>query len=251
MASPAQHKVRDAQSGQGRKAFEVYRQLCYGEQPLGYIIKAELYALLLSNIPGALGLLLRKWCYPSLFQACGKGVIFGRQLTLRHAHKITLGDGVILDDGVVLDAKGHDNRGIRIGDRVYIGRHTIIYCKNGNIDIEAHVNISSNVQVFSSHQVTLGAGTVIAAFTYILSGGQYDYTSPTPFAEQSGMITRGPTEVGPNCWLGAHAVVVDGVSVGEHCVIGAGAVVTRSIPPHHLATGIPAKAQPLPAAEPG
>lgn len=35
-----------------------------------------------------------------------------RNLTLRHAHKINLGDRVIVDDNAVLDAKGDDNNGI-------------------------------------------------------------------------------------------------------------------------------------------
>ena len=62
-------------------------------------------------------------------------MFFGRHLTLRHAHKIRLGQGVVIDDNGVLDAKGDGNRGIVLGNRVYVGRNTIIYCKNGDIHI--------------------------------------------------------------------------------------------------------------------
>jgi acetyltransferase-like isoleucine patch superfamily enzyme len=41
--------------------------------------------------------------------------------------------------------------------------------------------------------------------------------------------------------LGAKVVVLDGVSVGERAVLGAGAVVTKNIPSHTVAVGVPAK----------
>jgi acetyltransferase-like isoleucine patch superfamily enzyme len=104
------------------------------------------------------------------------------------------------------------------------------------------VNISSNCQVFSSNRLTLGRQTVIGAFTYILSGGEYDYTNrDLTFAEQSGMETKGPLTIGPNCWLSAGVTVLDAACIGEHCVIGAGAVVTKPVPANSIAVGVPAK----------
>ena len=148
---------------------------------------------------------------------------------------------MIIDDLAVLDAKGADNEGIEIGDGVYIGRHTIVYTKNGDIEINDRVNISSNCQLFSSNRLEIGADTVIGAYTYLLSGGEYDAMDPTPFSGQSGMNTKGPTIIGPNCWLSARVTVLDGVEVGTHCVLGAGAVANKSIPANCVAVGIPAK----------
>jgi acetyltransferase-like isoleucine patch superfamily enzyme len=51
---------------------------------------------------------------------------------LRHPHKI-IGDNVVIDDLCCLDAKGTDNRGITIGNGVFVGRNTILSCKNGDI----------------------------------------------------------------------------------------------------------------------
>ena len=47
--------------------------------------------------------------------------------------------------------------------------------------------------------------------------------------------------IGRNCWLGAHVTVTDRGEIGEHCVVGAGAVVTRALPPHSVAVGVPAR----------
>ena len=54
---------------------------------------------------------------------------------LRHPHKIRIGDNVVIDDNCLIDAKGESNAGIRIGSGVFIGRNTILSCKNGDIEL--------------------------------------------------------------------------------------------------------------------
>ena len=41
-------------------------------------------------------------------------------------------------------------------------------------------------------------------------------------------------------WIGANAVITDGVTIHKGAVIGAGAVVTKDIPPYSIAVGVPA-----------
>ena len=50
-----------------------------------------------------------------------------------------------------------------------------------------------------------------------------------------------PITIGDNCWLAGNVTVCGGVTIGEGCVIGAGSVVTRDIPPHSLAVGVPCR----------
>lgn len=224
-----------------KSAFATYRQIVYGPISLTRLTYTELITNLLGGLRGAPGLALRKIAYPQLFSRCGTKTLFGRNISLRHAAKIRIGERSIIDDNVLLDAKGDDNRGIDIGDNVYIGRNTLIYCKNGNIRIGDNVNISSNCQIFSSGDLIIEHDTVIAAFCYLLNGGSYDMHSPVPFSQQTGMNSSGPTTIGPNCWIAAHSTITDGVTIGQHSVIAAGSVVTRDIPPDTLAAGTPAK----------
>ena len=93
------------------------------------MIYFEFVILFFSLIPGALGLICRKVFYRPLFNQVGKNVIFGRNLTFRHPHKIVIGDNVIIDDECLLDAKGESNTGIRIGDYVSIGRFSSLVCR--------------------------------------------------------------------------------------------------------------------------
>ncbi|MDD5707493.1 MAG: acyltransferase [Kiritimatiellae bacterium] len=234
-------KVKDLGRAGGGSAFGRYRALVHGDIAPWRVWRNELLTLLFMNLPGALGLALRQRCYPCMFRQCGRGVVFGRGVTLRHAHKIALGEGCIIDDGALLDAKGSANRGIELGNGVYIGRNTNVYCKNGDIVVGDRANFSANCTLFSSNRLSVGAGCMVGAYCYFLSGGEYDYHDATPFADQSGMCTRGPLEIGADCWFGARVTVLDAACIGQRCVIGAGAVVTKPVPDRSLALGVPAK----------
>ena len=50
-----------------------------------------------------------------------------------------------------------------------------------------------------------------------------------------------PVHIGRNCWIGAGAVIVPGVSIGDNTVIGAGRVVTKDIPSDVVAVGNPCR----------
>jgi len=238
MTESAEFKVKEVTKGGG---FAAYRALMYGDMGLGRILWAEFLTTFIGGLGGALGLVLRMKLYPTLFKSCGRKVIFGKNVTIRHPHKIALGDGVVLDDGSVVDAKGADNAGIVLGDRVYVGRNTVIYCKNGDIEIGENVSFSANCIVFSSNKLVMKPNSVVASFAYLLSGGEYDLDDPTPLALQKGTCTKGPLEIGEDCWIGAGAKVLDGAGLGDHCAIGAGAVVNKPIPANSIAVGVPAR----------
>lgn len=50
-----------------------------------------------------------------------------------------------------------------------------------------------------------------------------------------------PVHIGRNCWIGAGAVIIPGVSIGDNTVIGAGSVVTKDIPSDVVAVGNPCR----------
>lgn len=235
-------KVQKSLGDEKKSNLRKYSELIVGSHSIWELIKYELIITFVSWLPGALGLFLRSKLYPSIIGKVGRRVIFGRNITLRHPKKIKIGDNVIIDDNTMLDAKGFSNNGITLEDGVFIGRNCILYCKNGNIYLKRNVNIGHNCTVFSSNNVTIHENTLVSAYCYILSGGEYDYTSEEiKMIDQEGGDSIGDLEIGSNCWIGAGVIVTDGASIGDNSVIGAGAVVTKSIPTNSVAVGIPAK----------
>jgi acetyltransferase-like isoleucine patch superfamily enzyme len=216
-----------------------YSALIVGRPGVGALLKHELVVLLSQQVPGALGLVLRKTLYPTLLGSCGRNVVFGQNVVLRHPHKIHIADDVVVDDNCLLDAKGESNAGIRIGAGVFIGRNTILSCKNGDIEIADGANIGFNCEVFSASRVRIGAHTLVAAYTYLV-GGDHEVSDPTAPVLAQDRRSRG-IAIGDGAWLGAGVKVLDGVTVGDRAIIGAGAVVTDSIPAGQTAVGIPAR----------
>jgi acetyltransferase-like isoleucine patch superfamily enzyme len=195
--------------------------------------------LLSQNIPGALGFALRKALYPSLLGACGRNVVFGQNVVLRHPAKIRLGDNVVVDDNCLLDAKGASNAGITIGSGVFIGRNTILSCKDGDILVEDGANIGFNCELFSASRVRVGRGTLLAAYCYLI-GGDHDFSDPDRPVLEQGRRSLG-VSVGEGAWLGAGAKILDGVTIGDRAIVGAGAVVRDAVPDGSIAVGIPAR----------
>ena len=231
--------IQDALREPGRSALRKYQDLVVGSRSLGRLLLYEVVVLASSWVPGALGLLLRRLLYPRLLGSSGRNVVFGQGVVLRHPGKIRLGNDVTIDDLVVLDAKGTGNRGIDVGDGVFIGRGTILSCKDGDIVLGDHVNVGFHSEIFSGSRVSVGRYGLFAAYTYLVGGGHEFERAGLAVLEQP-RSSRG-IALGDNVWLGTGAKVLDGVRIGSDVVVGAGAVVTSDLPDGVVAAGMPAR----------
>lgn len=235
-------RAQDQLFDRRRSAREKYAALVVGRPGLGALLKHELVTFAAQETPGAVGLVLRRTLYPLLLGRCGRHVIFGQNVVLRHPHKIQIDDDVVVDDHCLLDAKGEANRGIRIGRGVFIGRNTIFSCKNGDIEIGDGANIGFNCEIFSASRVTVGPRALLAAYCYLI-GGDHEMTDASRPVIEQGRRSAGIT-IGDGAWLGAGAKILDGVGIGARAVIGAGAVVRESVPEGATAVGVPARVLP-------
>lgn len=236
---PISGKAQEQLFAPGTSIREKYAALVVGRPGLGALLQYELVVAIAQARAGALGLALRQKLYPLLLGSCGRNVVFGQNVVLRHPRKIHVGSNVVIDDNCLLDAKGETNVGIRVGNGVFIGRNTILSCKNGDIDIADGANIGFNCEIFSASRVAIGRSVLMAAYSYVI-GGDHDFSDPSKSVLSQSRTSAGVT-VGEGAWLGAGAKILDGVTIGEHAVIGAGAVVRDSIPARAVAVGLPAR----------
>ena len=129
--------------------------------------------------------------------------------------KIFLGQETRIESGAILWAFGGF---IRAGRNVFLGPQTIIY-GHGGVEIGDQTLISMRVTILSSNHSVPDRGKEIRHQADILL----------------------PTRIGRDVWIGAHAVILGGVTIGDGCVIGAGSVVTNDMPPYSVAIGVPAR----------
>jgi len=94
----------------------------------------------------------------------------------------------------------------------------------------------------------LGYKTDIGAFTYINAKYGVTLEDEVQIGSHCSIYSvstiddkQGPVVLKKKCKIGAHSVVMPGVTIGENAIIGAMSFVNRDIPPHSIAYGIPVK----------
>jgi hypothetical protein len=85
----------------------------------------------------------------------------------------------------------------------------------------------------------MGDGVRIASHASIY-GFNHGYADVTLPVYRQPLTTVGVT-IGDDVWIGAGAVIVDGVRIGSHSIVAAGAVVTKDVPAYSIVGGNPAR----------
>lgn len=109
------------------------------------------------------------------------------------------------------------------------GGHHVHFGKN--------VYANFNLTLVDDTHIYIGNHTMIGPNVVIATGGH----PLLPELRQKGYQYNAPVHIGKNCWIGAGAIIVPGITIGDHSVIGAGSVVTKDIPSNVLAVGNPCK----------
>lgn len=106
-----------------------------------------------------------------------------------------------------------------------------------------HVHFGKNV--YANFNLTLVDDTHIYVGDNVMFGPNVTVATAghpiLPELRAKGYQYNAPVRIGNNCWIGACAVILPGVTVGDNTVIGAGSVVTKDIPEGCVAVGNPAR----------
>ncbi|SCM76856.1 conserved hypothetical protein [uncultured Pleomorphomonas sp.] len=121
-----------------------------------------------------------------------------------------------------------------LGERSWIAAHAVV-----RGDIALGDDCTVNAYACLSGKVRCGNGVRIASLVSIV-GFNHGFEDPDRPIHHQGLVSAG-IDIGDDVWIGANAVIVDGVNIGRGAVIAAGAVVTRDVPPLAIVAGVPAK----------
>ncbi len=233
-----QQAVTDGSSGLRR-----YQDVLVGSRKLLTTLYFE-WCSWLSPVPGAIGLFLRQLFWPKLFGRCGKGVMFGVNMILRHPGRVIIGDNVVLSEGVLLDARHSiESAVISIGSDVILANNVMISCKEGTVQIGDRTGIGAYTIIQSAQQcpVAIGDDAILGPRCYLVGGGNYNIDRLDIPISQQGIRADGGCTIGNDVWLGANVSVLDGVTIGDGSVGAAGAVITRAVTPGTIVGGVPAR----------
>jgi acetyltransferase-like isoleucine patch superfamily enzyme len=209
-----------------------------------YRIAAELTDRQLATILWHRG---RQWLrgIPLRLRARGvRGAVFrGRRSVVEHAYAFSSGPGLILEDGVLVNALSA--HGIAVGRNVTIARGATLTCTGVIAELGEGISIGDRSAVGAGSflggqgRIRIGNDVIMGPGVRIFSENHNhdDATVAIRTQEQA----RAAVTIEDDCWVGAGATILAGVTVGRGSVIAAGAVVTRNVPAYSVAGGVPAR----------
>jgi acetyltransferase-like isoleucine patch superfamily enzyme len=205
-----------------------------------YILEQLLLAAF-SWVPSVLGIGLRALVYRLMMKLDGLPAIEAG-VRIAYAGNIRLGRNVYLDHGVYLHALPS---GIAIGEGTFVMHHSVLHVFNFRNLPQAGITIGKNCFIGEFNVVRGQGGVTIGDEVYTgpmvqILAVNHVYDDPQRPIRQQGITAHGIV-IEDDVWIGAGAVVLDGVTIGRGSVIGAGSVVADDIPPYSLAVGTPAK----------
>lgn len=124
-----------------------------------------------------------------------------------------------------------------IGDGCYIEPPLRANWGGRHVHFGKDVYANFNLTLVDDTHIYVGDCTMFAPNVTVATAGHPILPSLREQAYQYNM----PVHIGKNCWIGAGALIMPGVTIGDNTVIGAGSVVTKDIPANVVAVGDPCR----------
>ena len=156
-----------------------------------------------------------------------------------------LGDGCRVDASVTVMRFGARNDVLCLADEVSLYANTRIVLGDVAADPDVGVRIGArtivNVGAYLSGEggLEIGADVLIGPHAKVLSAGHAIDEGDLIIARNR--ITRQKIVIEDGAWIGAGAIVLEGVRIGRGAVVAAGSVVRQSVPDGMVSAGVPAR----------
>lgn len=106
----------------------------------------------------------------------------------------------------------------------------------GQLEVGDNVSIGTYVHMWCQGGIKIGDRVLIASHTAITSV-THDYSKPDM---RKDTILQTVT-IEDDVWIGAHSIILPGVTIRKGAVVGANSVVTKDVQPYSIVIGSPAR----------
>lgn len=93
----------------------------------------------------------------------------------------------------------------------------------------------------SPFQYIQAANGIVMGDNVQLAPGVQIISANHDFSDFDKSIPGKPITIGSNVWVGAHSVILPGVSIGDNVIVAAGSIVSKDIPSNSVAMGNPCR----------
>ena len=121
--------------------------------------------------------------------------------------------------------------------RYFIGNPKLVG-KYQNIWMHHNSEIERECFLLAKDKIEIGVNSTLAYGVTILTGA--DPNGPCNKLSVLYPPLKAPVKIGDNCWIGARALILPGVTIGDMVVVAAGSVVTKDVPSNVMRAGNPA-----------
>lgn len=125
------------------------------------------------------------------------------------------------------------------GDAVSIGNRCVF--TESTLYVGSNVRIGDDCCFKSAHgEIHIGNHVMFGPGVHIHGGDHPIYETGLLLDECEKKDARdGNVTISDDCWIGARAIILKGVTIGKGAVVGAGAIVVHDVPPYTVYVGAP------------
>lgn len=141
---------------------------------------------------------------------------------------IKMGKGVSINSNLFSNPIGGDTR-------------TVISVSNGACLIIGDYTGFSNIAISCKERVTIGNYVKIGGGVKIYDSDFHSLNFEDRKNRKTDVPLKKPVVLKDGCFIGAHSIILKGVTIGKESIIGAGSVISKSVPDREIWGGNPAK----------
>ena len=130
------------------------------------------------------------------------------------------------------------------GKNVSLHPSTSVYFGLKNLSLGNNVSIPRYAHIFCTEApLTIGNNVIFGPAPTIITGDHRIDVIGKPIFFSYDKLPQNdlPVVIEDDVWVGAHVIILKGVTIGRGSVIAAGSVVNKSTPPYSISAGVPAK----------